>query len=83
MIEQTGKPLTAVLLTHAHVDHYGGAFVLKAQGAELIAGRGVARQLVEFDAITTRASAYPSPREIVSQTESSATAKPSKSTASA
>jgi glyoxylase-like metal-dependent hydrolase (beta-lactamase superfamily II) len=41
-IEATGKPLAAVLLTHAHPDHYGGAVEAVARsGAPIIATSGV------------------------------------------
>ncbi len=46
-----GKPLRAVLLTHAHIDHYGGAYHLRGADVPIIAGASVARHLDEYDAI--------------------------------
>ncbi len=46
-----GKPIAAVLVTHAHIDHYGGAFELRRDGFPVITGGGVARQIAEYDSI--------------------------------
>jgi glyoxylase-like metal-dependent hydrolase (beta-lactamase superfamily II) len=41
-IEATGKPLAALLLTHAHPDHYGGAVeAIAGTGAPIVATSGV------------------------------------------
>ncbi len=45
------KPIAAVFVTHAHVDHYGAVGGLRQAGAPFIASEGVTRQLEAFDAI--------------------------------
>jgi glyoxylase-like metal-dependent hydrolase (beta-lactamase superfamily II) len=41
-VEATGKPLAALLLTHAHPDHYGGAVeAVAGSGAAIVATAGV------------------------------------------
>lgn len=49
-VDRTSKPIAAILVTHAHIDHYGGAFILAADTIPLVTGSGVARHLAEYDA---------------------------------
>ncbi len=44
-----GKSVHAVLLTHAHVDHYGALAWLDRGGARVMSSAGVARQLATWD----------------------------------
>lgn len=45
-----GKPVSALLLTHAHIDHYGGTPPFRAKGIPIVSSEGVARQVDEWDA---------------------------------
>jgi glyoxylase-like metal-dependent hydrolase (beta-lactamase superfamily II) len=50
-IESIGKPLSALLLTHAHPDHYGGAVEAVARsGAPIVATKGVDAAIRRDDA---------------------------------
>lgn len=48
-LREIGKPLVALLLTHAHLDHYGGAGLLRSNNVPLITSAGVARHLADWD----------------------------------
>jgi glyoxylase-like metal-dependent hydrolase (beta-lactamase superfamily II) len=51
-VEQLGKPLRAVLVTHAHPDHYGGAIELAGDDeVPFVAADGVAAVITRDDAI--------------------------------
>jgi glyoxylase-like metal-dependent hydrolase (beta-lactamase superfamily II) len=54
LIDSIGKPLKAVLLTHAHVDHYGGAKIIAGEKTPIITTKGVAKQIEEYDSVYTR-----------------------------
>jgi glyoxylase-like metal-dependent hydrolase (beta-lactamase superfamily II) len=45
------KPLEALLLTHAHIDHYAALYALERGGAPVVASRGIARQLESYDSL--------------------------------
>jgi glyoxylase-like metal-dependent hydrolase (beta-lactamase superfamily II) len=49
MIGKLNKPVAAVLLTHGHIDHYGGIATAVDDGVPVIAGAGTARQIAEND----------------------------------
>jgi glyoxylase-like metal-dependent hydrolase (beta-lactamase superfamily II) len=50
-VEEIGKPLTAMVLTHAHPDHYGGAVeAIAASNAPIVATAGVAEVIRRDDA---------------------------------
>jgi glyoxylase-like metal-dependent hydrolase (beta-lactamase superfamily II) len=51
LIDSVGKPLEAVLLTHAHIDHYGALYGLERGRAPVIASAGVVRQLAGYDSL--------------------------------
>jgi len=51
LLDSIGKPLAAVLLTHAHIDHYGALSWLDRRGAPVVSSAGVARQLGEYGAV--------------------------------
>jgi glyoxylase-like metal-dependent hydrolase (beta-lactamase superfamily II) len=51
-IEAIGKPLAALLLTHAHPDHYGGAIeAIRDSAAPIIATAGVAAAIRRDDGV--------------------------------
>ena len=43
-----GKPIRALILTHAHADHSGGARAFAAAGARVLCQEGVAGQILAF-----------------------------------
>jgi len=49
MLSDIGKPVAAVLLTHAHPGHYGGVTAAVGDDIPVLAGVGVARQFSEYD----------------------------------
>ena len=51
MISRIGKPVQAVLLTHGHIDHYGGIASAVDERVPVISGAGTARQIAEHDDI--------------------------------
>lgn len=51
LVDSVGKPLAAVLLTHAHIDHYGALEWLDRADAPLITSAGVSRQLTDYHRI--------------------------------
>jgi glyoxylase-like metal-dependent hydrolase (beta-lactamase superfamily II) len=51
LIDSLGKPLAAVLLTHAHIDHYGALKGVDRGRAPLVASAGTAWQLETWDSI--------------------------------
>jgi glyoxylase-like metal-dependent hydrolase (beta-lactamase superfamily II) len=51
-IEEIGKPLSALLLTHAHPDHYGGAVeVVRGADVPIVATAGVDEAIRRDDAV--------------------------------
>jgi glyoxylase-like metal-dependent hydrolase (beta-lactamase superfamily II) len=46
---RSGKPIAALLITHGHIDHYGGANGLRGASTPLITCAGVARQMADWD----------------------------------
>jgi glyoxylase-like metal-dependent hydrolase (beta-lactamase superfamily II) len=51
-VDELGKPLRAVLVTHAHPDHYGGAIeLIGSDDAPFLSSRGVDRVIRRDDAI--------------------------------
>jgi glyoxylase-like metal-dependent hydrolase (beta-lactamase superfamily II) len=51
-VVDTGKPLSAVVLTHAHPDHYGGAIeVMAGSDAPIVAAAGVDEVIRRDDAL--------------------------------
>jgi glyoxylase-like metal-dependent hydrolase (beta-lactamase superfamily II) len=51
VVRTTGKPVAAVLLTHGHIDHYGGVGAIRGPSVPLMTGVGVARQIAEYDSL--------------------------------
>jgi len=49
VIGKLNKPVAAVLLTHGHIDHYGGIAAATDDGVPVISGAGTARQIGEYD----------------------------------
>jgi glyoxylase-like metal-dependent hydrolase (beta-lactamase superfamily II) len=49
--QETGKQIHSVLITHAHIDHYGAMGAIRSAGARFLASPGVARHLREYNAI--------------------------------
>ena len=49
ILDEIGKPVAAVLLTHAHPGHYGGITAAVGTNVPVIADVGVARQFSEYD----------------------------------
>ncbi len=60
-----GKPVRAVIITHAHGDHAGGVRAFAAAGARLICQEGVAGQLLAVVLQTKPGAAAPSARPVV------------------
>lgn len=51
-VVDTGKPLSAIVLTHAHPDHYGGAIeVMRGADAPIVAAAGVDEVIRRDDAL--------------------------------
>lgn len=49
MVSRIGKPVQAVLLTHGHIDHYGGIASAVDEHVPVISGSGTARQVADYD----------------------------------
>ncbi len=60
-IRETGKPMAALLLTHGHIDHYGGAYFFRDLGVPILTGRGVVRQLDEYGEVNRARFGLPAP----------------------
>ena len=51
MVDQIGKPVAAVLLTHAHIDHYSGVGYIVDPEVPVISSAGVRRHYQDWDPI--------------------------------
>jgi len=49
--DKQSKPISRVLITHGHIDHYAGAYSLVPSVDRLVTSAGVAKQIKEYDAI--------------------------------
>ncbi|MEZ5668325.1 MAG: MBL fold metallo-hydrolase [Alphaproteobacteria bacterium] len=51
MADAIGKPVAAVLLTHAHIDHYGGIGYVAGPDVPFVSGAGVGRHYDTWDPV--------------------------------
>jgi glyoxylase-like metal-dependent hydrolase (beta-lactamase superfamily II) len=61
LADSLGKPIAYVLLTHGHVDHYGGLPGVRSKSAPVLASAGVARQIEDYDSTNFARFGIPAP----------------------